>query len=181
MKSLRSAPPKFINFIFKNFFCPRPDIRLLLYFLSFVFILIPSSAGAVQVNLAWARSTGPNVAGYIMHYGNYSRNYQYSVNVGNSTSCTISGLNEGTTYYFAATAYDTQQNESGYSNEVKYVLSGVVQKPVGHLDYCRDSGPCAAGEGDCDNDSECQSGLTCVQVPAPILARVMFPHFPWDI
>ena len=25
--------------------------------------------------------------------------------------------------------------------------------------------PCGAGQGDCDNNSECQSGLTCVQVP----------------
>ena len=107
----------------KNFFCPRSDIRFLFYFFSFVFILAPSLAGAAQVSLAWARSTGTNVAGYIMHYGNYSGNYQYSVNVGNSTSCTISGLNEGTTYYFAATAYDTQNNESGYSNEVTYYVS----------------------------------------------------------
>jgi hypothetical protein len=36
--------------------------------------------------------------------------------------------------------------------------------PVGHLDYCRDCGPCAEGQGDCDSDSECQSGLNCAQV-----------------
>jgi hypothetical protein len=36
--------------------------------------------------------------------------------------------------------------------------------PAGHLDYCRDCGPCGEGEGDCDTNSECQSGLTCVQV-----------------
>ena len=129
----------------KNFICPRSDIRFLFYLLSFVFILTPSLAGAAQVSLTWKKSTG--AAGYKMHYGNYSGHYQYTVNVGNSTSCTISGLNEGTTYYFAATAYDTKQNESGYSNEVKHVLPGVVQKTVGHLDYCRDFGPCGAGEG----------------------------------
>ena len=28
--------------------------------------------------------------------------------------------------------------------------------------YCRDFGPCPAGKGDCDSNSECQSGLTCV-------------------
>ena len=122
MKSLRSAHPKFVYFIFKNFYRPRLDIRRLLYFLSFVFILAPSLAGAAQVSLAWAHSTGPNVAGYKMHYGSYSGNYQHAVNVGNSTSCTISGLNEGTTYYFAASAYDTQQNESDYSNEVCYTI-----------------------------------------------------------
>ena len=32
---------------------------------------------------------------------------------------------------------------------------------IGHVDYCRDSGPCSAGEGDCDNTSECESGLEC--------------------
>ena len=29
-------------------------------------------------------------------------------------------------------------------------------------DYCRDFGPCPAGKGDCDSNSECQAGLTCV-------------------
>jgi hypothetical protein len=82
-------------------------------------------ASAAQVSLAWAKSIGSDVAGYKMHYGSYSGTYQYTVNVGNSTSCTISGLNEGITYYFAATAYDTQQNESSYSNEVVYT----VQQP----------------------------------------------------
>ena len=32
----------------------------------------------------------------------------------------------------------------------------------GHYDYCRDCGPCNSGQGDCDGNSECQSGLTCV-------------------
>ena len=32
-------------------------------------------------------------------------------------------------------------------------------------DWCRDCGPCSEGQGDCDNDGECQSGLTCVQIP----------------
>jgi hypothetical protein len=44
-------------------------------------------------------------------------------------------------------------------------VGGGCTLPMGHLDYCQECGPCAAGEGDCDNDSECQSGLTCDQVP----------------
>ena len=32
----------------------------------------------------------------------------------------------------------------------------------GHDDYCQVMGPCSAGQGDCDSDSECQSELTCV-------------------
>ncbi len=30
-------------------------------------------------------------------------------------------------------------------------------------DWCRDCGPCAEGEGDCDSDNECQNGLVCAQ------------------
>ena len=33
----------------------------------------------------------------------------------------------------------------------------------GSWDYCSASCPCDAGEGDCDNDSECAPGLTCAQ------------------
>ena len=38
----------------------------------------------------------------------------------------------------------------------------VATLSVGHADYCRDHGPCSAGQGDCDSNGECQSGLTCV-------------------
>lgn len=34
--------------------------------------------------------------------------------------------------------------------------------PAGHPHYCRDCGPCARGEGDCDRDSDCRAGLSCV-------------------
>ena len=36
-------------------------------------------------------------------------------------------------------------------------------RPPGHADYCQVMGPCSAGQGDCDSDSECQSELTCVE------------------
>ena len=31
----------------------------------------------------------------------------------------------------------------------------------GHFDFCTDTQPCAQGEGDCDSDRQCQSGLSC--------------------
>jgi hypothetical protein len=33
----------------------------------------------------------------------------------------------------------------------------------GHGQYCSSSCPCKEGEGDCDNDSQCKSGLVCKQ------------------
>lgn len=33
---------------------------------------------------------------------------------------------------------------------------------IGSNDYCKVAGPCGVGQGDCDSDQECQSGLTCV-------------------
>ncbi len=44
------------------------------------------------------------------------------IDVGNVTTYTISNLVSGA-YYFAVTAYDSQNIESGYSNEV----SGTIQ------------------------------------------------------
>ncbi len=42
------------------------------------------------------------------------------VNAGNTTVATVSGLIEGGTYYFAATAYDTSALESDFSSENNY-------------------------------------------------------------
>ncbi len=39
---------------------------------------------------------------------------------------------------------------------------GACPWPPGHGHFCRDCGPCASGQGDCDNDSQCQPGLACV-------------------
>ena len=85
--------------------------------------LVTPIAYAAQVTVSWNASVGP-VSGYEMHYGTTSGDYDYSVNVGNSTSCTISGLQEGVTYYFAATAYN-DIDESDYSDEIAHTISPV--------------------------------------------------------
>jgi hypothetical protein len=72
------------------------------------------------VNLAWDPNNEADLAGYKVYYGAASRNYSFNMDVGNHTSCAISGLEEGKTYYFAATAYDGSGNESGFSQEVVY-------------------------------------------------------------
>ena len=48
--------------------------------------------------------------------------YQSKTDVGNVTTYTQTGLNIGVTYYLAATAYNAQGLESGFSNEVIYTV-----------------------------------------------------------
>ncbi len=72
---------------------------------------------AAQVTLAWDANSDP-VAGYRLYYGHASGNYQSNVDVGSTTTHTWSGLADGQTYHFAATAYDASNNQSDYSEEL---------------------------------------------------------------
>ena len=75
-------------------------------------------AHAAQVTLEWNAVTHPDVAGYMVYYGNCSRDYDESVDVGNWTMVTIAELEEDEIYYFAVTAYSIYGEESEFSNEV---------------------------------------------------------------
>ncbi len=85
-------------------------------FLFLLLVATPALAGSV--NLAWDPPTGPAPAGYKVYYGPAAGNYPSSVDVGSTTSYTVSGLAEGVTYHFAATDYDVSHTESGFSNDV---------------------------------------------------------------
>ncbi len=87
-------------------------------------IICVTHAYADQVTLGWDQNTEPDLAGYKIYYGTSSGNYTESVNItsGNITTCTISDLIEGQTYYFAATAYNSSLVESNYSAEVYYTI-----------------------------------------------------------
>jgi hypothetical protein len=121
--------------------------------------------------LAWDKKA--DAIGYIMYYGTISSNYRYSVDVKNNSSCTISGLKNDITYYFAVTAYDSENNESSFSKEVSYSIpssfstnasgDGPCDVFVPGPDWCQECGPCSEGQGDCDGDDECQSGLICAK------------------
>ena len=89
-----------------------------------------SAFGVSNVTLAWDPSVSPNVAGYNIYYGAASHNYTNTVSVGTATSVTISELIDNTTYYFAATAYDTNGIESDFSVETNYFTSSFRPPPT---------------------------------------------------
>jgi len=72
------------------------------------------------VTLEWDPNTEPDIAGYVVYYGYETGNYQYSVDVGDQTTVTVEDLEPGVTYYFAATAYNTEGYESDFSQEIEY-------------------------------------------------------------
>src|SRR5664280_1352135 len=82
----------------------------------------PNAFATQSVSLAWDPSPDTNVVGYKVYYGVASRTYTNIVDVGDVTNTTISGLVEGTTYYFAVTAYNILGMESDFSAEVSYTV-----------------------------------------------------------
>jgi hypothetical protein len=101
----------------------RPSALAILCFLPLALSL---GSGALvysaQVALQWNANTDPTVTGYKVYYGTSSGNYPTHVDVGETTTYTVSNLQDGVTYYFATTDYNASGTESGFSNEV--VFSG---------------------------------------------------------
>ena len=100
--------------------------RLMFLFVAFLLWAIP--AHALDITLQWDANTETDLAGYKVYYKTGTAGPSYNgtgategsspIDVGNTTGITLHGLNEDTTYFFAVTAYNTAQQESGFSNEV---------------------------------------------------------------
>ena len=93
------------------------SLTLFVLLLGLAMIVSVDNGHSAQVSLAWDRNTETDIAGYRVYYGTASRAYNWFVDVGNTTTFTVTGLTDGATYYFAATAYDTSHLESTYSVE----------------------------------------------------------------
>ena len=100
----------------------------LLVALTSVLLLFPVGTYAAEVDLAWDANSETDLAGYNIYYGTASRNYTHRINVGDTTEHTVKDLDDGGTYYFAATAYDRDGNESAYSEELVQTFS--YDKPI---------------------------------------------------
>ena len=96
-----------------------------LFFLGGLFLilcLLPSSALAGEVTLAWDPPSA-EYGGFILAYGTSSGSYSHTRDVGAQATYTVTSLNPGQTYYFAVKAYSpARDNESAYSNQVVATL-----------------------------------------------------------
>ncbi len=101
-------------------------IFLLLAILNIILLLPSSVVFSGEVTLAWDESTHPDLAGYRLYLGIASGIYQSSIDVGKNTTWTVGNLDEGETYYIAATAYDASGMESSFSNQVEVNLQPAI-------------------------------------------------------
>jgi hypothetical protein len=90
-----------------------------------VLLLVPAGLYAeCQVTLSWdANQPTPDGYRLFQRKSGESFNYHNFTDVGLSTSRTVSGLSDSTTYHFVVRAY-VGSVESGDSNEAAYVCSG---------------------------------------------------------
>ena len=114
---LFKAPPAFGS-RFRNL--DAPSLGGLLAPIALLLIISLSLCHAASCTLTWNASSGPDVAGYNLRYGTTSGNPGQPIDVGNTTTRTVSNLNDATTYFFTVTAYNSSRVESQPSNEISY-------------------------------------------------------------
>ena len=100
-------------------------------------LILTAPATAEQVTFAWSANTESNLAGYNLYYKSGSPGIPYegtgldqgdshigipleNLNDHNNPSFTVTGLPTGESFYFTITAYNSDGNESLFSNEVAY-------------------------------------------------------------
>ena len=108
----------------------RVKISLLRWLVCAAMLAALPALKAASVALTWDPSIDPTVVGYKIHYGVASHVYTNSIDVGNVTNYTITGLADGTTYYFSATSYDILGVESDLSNEIEVTTSQATNASV---------------------------------------------------
>ena len=116
MKSKKIELSRIINLLIKGVFSFAAFTSVLLLFPVMAHALTP-------VTVAWDQND-PVPGGYVLYWGTSSRHYTNSHDAGGATQYTVPDLQEGTTYYFAATAYDDTGNVSAYSEEIVHSIAG---------------------------------------------------------
>ncbi len=82
--------------------------------------LLPIEAHAAQVTFLWDYE-GSLAAGFKLYCGPTSGYYNIRMDVGNTTSATVSGFALGSTVFCAVTAYASAAEESSFSNEITVI------------------------------------------------------------
>lgn len=107
------------------------SLRFLFLAILSLLLFTPRVCPAAEVTLAWDPNQEPTVSGYRVYYGTFSYYYTAVVDVGDQTALTITGLLPGVTYFFSATAYSSNGDESCFSGEIAYTVPGASTSSTG--------------------------------------------------
>jgi hypothetical protein len=107
-------------------------LTLTAFFISFE----TSSSAAYQIILAWDPNTEPDLEGYVLYgkQGSPDPPFDYvdsypEVDLADPLNprAVITDLESDVTYFFAVTAYDTEGNQSDYSNVVSVLNGNMIE------------------------------------------------------
>ena len=95
-----------------------------------IVLLATTATHARVLTLAWDLNADPQVVGYRLYCGTSSGEYTMMMDAGQQATATMTGLKANKTYYFAVTAYDVENNESSFSEEVVYQCDSGSEKDL---------------------------------------------------
>ena len=106
-------------------------IALILLFLLVIWSVQAAGPSPSTVTLAWDASASTNLGPitYKIYWGVTNRTYTNFASAGTNLTLTVTNLARGSTYYFAATALDTNLLESDYSSEVSWAAPNPPKIP----------------------------------------------------
>ena len=135
----------------------RPFLFCLIALTVFFSLLYPSICSAQNVTLAWDPNSEPDLEGYVVYrnVGSPGPPYKFSSTLPEDDLSnplipvvTMTGLKENTEYFIAVTAYDTEGNESHFSNEICVeIVDSVIENCSASLSPGNSTGGGGGGSG----------------------------------
>jgi hypothetical protein len=109
----------------------RNTLPTILTILSLMVIFLSvNTLHAADITLSWDKPNDSRVIGYKIYCGISGTNFKstpvQTINSVNQTSCLISNLEEGRMYDFAATSFDSDNNESAFSETINYLIAALI-------------------------------------------------------
>ena len=114
--------------------------KTILFFVIAFFLMVTSSAFAMDIGFEWDPNSESDLAGYRLYQSAISGTY--NLGVGNEVmdisagteTCTLVGVTDGQ-WYWVLTAYDSNGNESSVSNEVSKAVDETAPAPPTTLHF----------------------------------------------